>query len=86
MKTRIKIVRCALRELERSGLDQFTLRAVGSAAGLSATAVYRHLHRAERISMGRRAFFALCERGIRRIFGGLTLPSTRHRVRSRAKK
>jgi AcrR family transcriptional regulator len=42
MHTRIKIVRCALRELERSGLERFSLRAVGSAAGLSATAVYRH--------------------------------------------
>ena len=202
MNTRLKIVRCALRELEHSGIHHFSLRAVGSAAGLSATAVYRHfhskqdllravgeeafdvyrkrmeaipdgpldrwflevartylafslddrerfdacflartrvervyprdfragkspviamivrriedaqalgqlkqadalelamqlwaqvhgfamLHRAERFSMGRAAFFALCERGVRRIFNDLAAPSTSTRTRVRAKK
>jgi AcrR family transcriptional regulator len=202
MKTRDKIVRCALRELERSGLHDFSLRAVGSAAGLSATAVYRHfedkqhllkavgeeafetyrqrmaaipdgplerwfggvaraylafslddrerfdacfiartsvervyprdfragrspviamivrrieqaqaagrmkpadpvelamllwaqvhgfamLHRAERFSMGRRAFFALCDRGVQRIFDGVMFPSTSTLSRPRARK
>jgi AcrR family transcriptional regulator len=42
MDTRQKIVQCALQELESRGLSRFSLRAVGSAAGLSAMAIYRH--------------------------------------------
>jgi AcrR family transcriptional regulator len=42
METRQRLLACALDELERSGLDRFSLRAVGAEAGLSAMAVYRH--------------------------------------------
>ncbi|HEY9155865.1 MAG TPA: TetR/AcrR family transcriptional regulator [Opitutaceae bacterium] len=42
MNTRDQIIRCGLRELERTGLNAFSVRATGAAAGLSAMAMYRH--------------------------------------------
>ncbi len=40
--TRDTLIAGALRELERKGIENFSLRAVGADAGLSAMAVYRH--------------------------------------------
>jgi AcrR family transcriptional regulator len=42
METRERILDCAVAELERSGADAFSLRAVGTAAGVTPMAVYRH--------------------------------------------
>lgn len=42
MDTRQRLIACAFDELERNGIEGFSLRAVGSDAGLSAMAVYRH--------------------------------------------
>jgi AcrR family transcriptional regulator len=42
METKDRILDCAMAELERSGIDNFSLRAVGTAAGLTPMAVYRH--------------------------------------------
>jgi AcrR family transcriptional regulator len=42
METRERLLDCAMAELERSGADAFSLRAVGTAAGLTPMAVYRH--------------------------------------------
>jgi len=42
MSTREHLIKCALQELESKGIDNFSLRAVGANAGLSAMAVYRH--------------------------------------------
>ncbi|MES1192281.1 MAG: TetR/AcrR family transcriptional regulator [Steroidobacter sp.] len=42
MNTRERLVECAFGELERSGIEGFSLRSVGNDAGLSAMAVYRH--------------------------------------------
>jgi AcrR family transcriptional regulator len=42
VSTREELIRCALKELETKGLENFSLRAVGANAGLSAMAVYRH--------------------------------------------
>jgi len=53
-----------LEELESSGLHGFSLRAVGSAAGLSAMAVYRHFKNKEDLlrAVGEEAFAAWKER------------------------
>ena len=58
MDTRLKLVRCASRELERKGLKDFSLRAVGAKAGLSAMAVYRHFSSKEELlrAVGEDAF------------------------------
>src|SRR4051812_1968886 len=42
METKQRILACAVSELERSGSENFSLRAVGIAAGLTPMAVYRH--------------------------------------------
>jgi len=42
METKQRILDCAMTELERSGAENFSLRAVGAAAGLTPMAVYRH--------------------------------------------
>lgn len=42
METRQKIIQCALREIQRHGVEGFSVRAAATAAGLSAMAMYRH--------------------------------------------
>jgi AcrR family transcriptional regulator len=42
MDAKQQILRCAVDELQRSGLERFSLRAVGAAAGITPMAVYRH--------------------------------------------
>jgi AcrR family transcriptional regulator len=42
MEAKQRILRCALDELQRSGVERFSLRAVGTAAGITPMAVYRH--------------------------------------------
>lgn len=42
MDAKQRILRCALEELQRSGVERFSLRAVGAAAGITPMAVYRH--------------------------------------------
>jgi AcrR family transcriptional regulator len=42
VSTRERIIQSALLELERKGLDEFSLRAVSSEAGLTPMAIYRH--------------------------------------------
>jgi len=42
MDAKQRILRCALEELQRSGVEKFSLRAVGTAAGITPMAVYRH--------------------------------------------
>jgi AcrR family transcriptional regulator len=42
MKAKQRILSCALEELQRSGVEGFSLRAVGAAAGITPMAVYRH--------------------------------------------
>jgi AcrR family transcriptional regulator len=53
-----------LRELERSGLEGFSLRPVGAAAGLSAMAIYRHFESRSDLllAVGREAFAAFEQR------------------------
>ena len=60
MDTRQRLLACALDELGRSGLDGFSLRAVGAGAGLSAMAVYRHFANKEDLlrALGEEAFDA----------------------------
>ncbi len=60
MDTRRAIIECALHELDSKGLSGFSLRAVGSAAGLSAMAVYRHFKNKEDLlrAVGEEAFAA----------------------------
>jgi AcrR family transcriptional regulator len=64
MDARQTIVRCALRELESKGLSDFSLRAVGAAAGLSAMAVYRHFKNKEDLlrAVGEEAFASFQQR------------------------
>lgn len=64
METRQRLLGCALRELERSGLDRFSLRAVAADAGLSAMAVYRHFPDKEGLlqALGEEAFDAWFKR------------------------
>jgi len=58
METKQRILRCALDELQRSGVDQFSLRAVGVAAGMTPMAVYRHFRDREALleAAGEEAF------------------------------
>src|SRR5690349_2001648 len=42
MDAKQRILRCALDELQSSGVEKFSLRAVGVAAGVTPMAVYRH--------------------------------------------
>jgi AcrR family transcriptional regulator len=42
MGTKQRILACALAELERAGVEDFSLRAVGTAAGCTPMAIYRH--------------------------------------------
>jgi AcrR family transcriptional regulator len=42
MEAKQRFLRCALDELQRSGVERFSLRAVGAAAGVTPMAVYRH--------------------------------------------
>ncbi len=60
MNTRRAIVEHAFEELARKSLNRFSLRAVGEAAGLSATAVYRHFKNKEDLlfAVGEEAFDA----------------------------
>lgn len=60
MGTRQRLLACALDELERNGLERFSLRAVGAKAGLSAMAVYRHFANKEDLlrALGEEAFSA----------------------------
>jgi AcrR family transcriptional regulator len=60
MDTRKAMIEHAFDELAKKGLEQFSLRAVGQAAGLSATAVYRHFKNKEDLlfSVGEEAFVA----------------------------
>lgn len=58
MDSRKSILQCALRELERKGASEFSLRAVSAAAGLSAMAAYRHFTNKEDLlrAVGEEAF------------------------------
>ena len=58
MGTRERILACALAELERAGVEQFSLRAVGTAAGVTPMAIYRHFRNREELlaAVGERAF------------------------------
>ena len=47
MLARQRILTCALGELQRSGVERFSLRAVGAAAGITPMAVYRHYRNRE---------------------------------------
>lgn len=47
MDTKTRILQCAFSELEKNGVEHFSLRAVGMAAGLSSMAVYRHFENKE---------------------------------------
>jgi len=60
MDTRQTILTCAMAELERSGAVDFSLRAVGTAAGLTPMAVYRHFSDREALlsAVGEAAFAA----------------------------
>ncbi len=69
METKQRIVQCAFKELEKSGIEQFSLRSVGAAAGLSAMAIYRHFDNKEDLlrALGEEAFatWAIRVQGIR---------------------
>ena len=58
MTTKARILDCALAELERAGIDGFSLRTVGTAAGLTPMAVYRHYRNRETLlaAVGEAAF------------------------------
>jgi AcrR family transcriptional regulator len=58
METRQLLIEHAMKEIEQKGLDGFSLRAVGSAAGLSSMAVYRHFANKEELlrAVGEEAF------------------------------
>jgi len=60
MDTKQAILTCAMAELERSGTEGFSLRAVGTAAGLTPMAVYRHFKDREALltAVGTAAFAA----------------------------
>ena len=68
METRDRILDCGVAELERSGVENFSLRAVGTAAGLTPMAVYRHFQDREALlaAVGEAAF-AEWQRRIARI-------------------
>lgn len=58
MNTRERIVDEALAELERSGVQSFSLRAVGAAVGITPMAIYRHFENKEDLlrAVGAQAF------------------------------
>lgn len=58
MSPKARILQCALDELEREGLDGFSLRSVGTAAGVTPMAVYRHFKNREDLlaAVGEEAF------------------------------
>jgi len=58
METKQRILDCAMTELERSGAENFSLRAVGATAGLTPMAVYRHYRDREAllVAVGEAAF------------------------------
>jgi AcrR family transcriptional regulator len=60
MSAKQKILTCALEELERSGVEGFSLRAVGAAAGYTPMAIYRHYRNREELlaAVGEEAFAA----------------------------
>lgn len=60
MNTRQHLIKAALDELERNGIERFSLRAVGANTGLSAMAVYRHFKNKEELLqvIGEHAFTA----------------------------
>jgi AcrR family transcriptional regulator len=60
MSTRDRLLRCAFTELERGGAEQFSLRAVSAAAGITPMAVYRHFPNREALlsAVGEEAFAA----------------------------
>jgi len=83
METRERILACAMSELERTGIENFSLRAVGTAAGLTPMAVYRHYADREALltAVGEAAF-AEWERRIARI--GAKRPTAWLRAAGRA--
>jgi len=60
MDTREKLLNCALEELERGGVESFSLRSVSAAAGITPMGVYRHFANKEDLlrAAGREAFAA----------------------------
>lgn len=60
MPAKARILSCALDELERSGVEGFSLRAVGAAAGVTPMAIYRHYKNREDLlaAAGEEAFAA----------------------------
>ncbi len=60
MDTRTRLLGCALEELEREGVEAFSLRSVSAAAGITPMAVYRHFPNKEELlrAVGREAFAA----------------------------
>lgn len=64
METKDVLIAKATKEIEREGLDNFSLRAVGAAAGLSPMAVYRHFENKQDLlrAVGEEAFQAFNER------------------------
>ncbi len=58
MNTRDRLVSCALEELEKGGVEAFSLRSVSAAAGVTPMAVYRHFPNKEELlqAAGREAF------------------------------
>lgn len=62
--TKSRILQCAFQELEKSGVEGFSLRSVGVSVGLSAMAVYRHFQNKEALlrAMAEEAFAQWSER------------------------
>jgi len=58
MDTKARLLNCALEELERNGVEAFSLRAVSAAAGITPMAVYRHFPDKQALlrAAGREAF------------------------------
>lgn len=58
MSARNRILACAIDELERAGMEQFSLRAVAVAAGVTPMAVYRHFKGRDELlaAVGEQAF------------------------------
>lgn len=60
MSTKLRLLECALQELECGGVESFSLRSVSAAAGITPMAVYRHFPNKEELlrATGREAFAA----------------------------
>ncbi len=60
MNTKRRLLDCALEELENTGVEAFSLRAVSAAAGITPMAVYRHFSNKQQLleAVGREAFAA----------------------------